>query len=146
MVTPSGKVSLGTTMLAKILPLVLVVPLFFNLQTFDFLPAVNFDVTQFSYLLALGVVTTISFIEFRIAQGEKRGAESINIGMGLGIIFTVVGLSFIVFVVATDYQYTDATTNQWISGFLGLAIFFLAIQAIREITVGRKQLKQAGFL
>ena len=139
----SGKVTLGTTVLAKILPLVLVVPLFFNLQDFDFLPSIDFDVTQFTYLLALGVIATISFIEFRVAQGEKTSHDRINIGMGLGIIFTIIGLILIGFVVITNYTYTDPATNEFISWYLGLAIFFLSVQAVREIVIGRRALKNS---
>lgn len=140
-----AKTTLGTTFLAKILPLVLVVPLFFRLQTFDFLPQIDFDTTQFTYLLALGVITVISFIEFKIGQAGKKGIASLNVGTGLAIIFVGVGLSFIVFVVATDYNYDDPVTNEWISTYMGIAIFFIAVQAIREIWVARKKLQELGF-
>jgi uncharacterized membrane protein len=140
----TGKVALGTTMLAKILPLALVVPLFLRLQRFDFLPRLDFDVTQFTYLLAIGVTTVVSFVEFRVAQGEKRGSESINVGMAVAGILTLAGLSFLVFVVVFDYNYTDFNTNQWISAYLGIAIFILAVQAAREILIGRKALKYTG--
>ena len=141
----TGKVKLGNTMLAKVLPLVLVIPLFMRLQDFSFLPSVDFDVTQFSYLLALGVITTVSFIEFRVAQGEgKAGWAGLNIGSALGLVLTVVGLSFIVYVVALDYTYNDSAINDAIAWYMLFAIFVLSVQAIREVVGTRKVLKSQG--
>jgi len=141
------RVALGTTFLGKLLPLVLVIPLFFRLQTFDFLPSIDFDITQFTYLLALGVITVVSFIEFRIALGERGPASGklagLNLGSAIGIILVLVGLTFIFFVVFFDYQYDDPTINDWISWYMLFAIFVLSIQAIREISGVRRLLTTA---
>lgn len=140
----SNKVALSTTIFAKLLPLFIVVPLFFNLQRFDFLPQVNFNIEQFAYLLALGIISVISFIEFRIAQHEQGNIKGLNVGSALAIILVVVGLSFIVFVVATNYDYSDSTINQWISTYMGIAIFVLSVQAVREIFKARTLIKTTG--
>lgn len=140
------RVAFATTILAKVLPLVLVIPLFWRLQTFDFLPAFAFDVTQFSYLLALGVITVVSFIEFRIALGERATGgklAGLNLGSAIGILLVLVGMSFIVFVVAFDYQYNDPVINDWISWYMLFAIFVLSIQAIRELAGARRLLTPA---
>lgn len=140
----SGKIQFGNTLMAKILPLVIVIPLFFSLQTFFPDLVLVFDFKQGAYILALGIITVVSFIEFRIAQGGERGFESLNLGSGIAIILVIIGILFLIFTIATDYKFNDSTINQWISAYLGFSILVIAIQAIREITGTRKALKSAG--
>jgi hypothetical protein len=143
----TNKVAIGTTMLAKLIPLFLVIPLFFRLQTFDFLPSVDFDITQFTYLLALGVITVVSFIEFRIALGERPSPlgkiGGLNLGSAIALILVMIGLIFIFFVVFFDYQYDDPTINEWISWYMLFSILVLSVQAIRELVGARHVLKTA---
>ena len=134
----SGKVGFGTTALAKLLPLALVIPLALRLQTIFPIIHLNFDVEQFAYALALGVTVVISFVEFKIAQGENKGADSINAGSMLAVITSIVGLLLLIYVLAIDYNYADEFTNDIISVYFFFAIFLISVQAAREIGVGRK--------
>ena len=142
----SGKIKFAETLLAKILPLVIVVPLFFSLQTFFPNLQITFDFKQGAYVLALGIITVVSFIEFRIAQGGIRGIDSLNLGSGIAILLTFIGIGLLLFAIGFNYDFNDATINQWVSAYMGFAILVIGIQAIREVTGTRKSLKTAGLL
>ncbi len=140
----SGKVAFGNTALAKLLPLVLVVPLTLRLQTLVPEIHLSFDVVQFAYVLAIGVTVVISFIEFRVAQAEKRGAASINAGSFLAGLTTIAGVIILIYVLAFNYIFNDEFINDIITVYLFFAIFLLIVQATRELTGARKLVTQPG--
>jgi len=142
----SGKIQFGEILLAKILPLVIVIPLFFSLQTFFPELRITFDFKTGAYVLAIGIITVVSFVEFRIAQGHQRGIESLNLGSGIAILLVLIGIGLLIYTFAFGYDFNDATINQYISFYLGVSILVISIQAIRDITGTRKSLKQGGFL
>lgn len=139
----SGKIAFVETLLAKILPIAIVVPLWLRMQTYfpDF--RISFDVEQGAYVLALGIIVVVSFIEFRIAQAGDRGWSSLNLGSGLAILIVMVGIGLLVFVLATDYKNFTGSgpVNDVLMFYLGGSILVIAIQAIREIFGLRKELR-----
>ncbi len=142
----SGKIKFAETLLAKILPLVIVIPLFFSLQTFFPNLQIEFDFKQGAYVLALGIITVVSFIEFRIAQGGIRGIDSLNLGSGIALLLTFIGLGFLIYALAFSYDFNDTDINVYVSAYMGFSILVIGIQAIREVTGTRKTLKASGLL
>jgi len=136
----TGKVIFGDTLLTKLLPLVLIIPLTLRLQTI--FPDIHFtfDITQFTYLIVLGVATAAAFLEAQLARSEK-GVEGLNIGVMLGAILFIAGLGFIAFVLITGYEYNNQDINNVISFYLFFAIFVITVQAIREIAGARKAIR-----
>ena len=133
----SGKVAFGDTALAKLLPLALVIPLTLRLQTIFPDIHLNFDIAQFAFTLAIGVTAVISFIEFRVAQHEQKGAASINAGSLLAGITTFVGVILLIYVISTNYLFNDEFINDIVSIYLFFAIFLLIVQASRELVGSR---------
>lgn len=142
----SGKIQFGEILLAKILPLVIVIPLFLSLQTFFPELKITFDFRTGAYVLAIGIITVVSGVEFRIAQGKEKGIESLNLGSGIAILLVLVGIGLLIYTFAFGYQFDDAAINQGVSFYLGVSILVLSIQAIRDVTGTRKSLKASGFL
>ncbi len=135
MVSSARRQLLRSTLIAKLLPLVLIIPLFWRLQTFDILPAFTFDVTQFAYLLALSVAVLASVLEYDAAKGGKKGFfKSLHIGTAIAFLAVLAGIGLIIFVLGTNYDYTDPTINQIITYYFIVIILILGIQGIREIS------------
>ena len=97
----------------------------------------NFDIAQFAFTLAIGVTAVISFIEFRVAQHEQKGAASINAGSLLAGITTFVGVILLIYVISTNYLFNDEFINDIVSIYLFFAIFLLIVQASRELVGSR---------
>ena len=148
MAVKTGKITLVETMLAKIIPLVIVIPLWLRMQTYfpDF--RIIFDIEQGAYVLAISIIVVIAFIEFRIAQGNERGLESLNLGSGLVALIVIVGLILLAWIIVTEYKNFLGSNflNDIISFYLMGSIIVIGIQAIREIAGKRKVLKAGGYL
>lgn len=148
MVYKSGKITLVETMLAKVLPIAIVVPLWLRMQNYfpDF--RISFDVEQGAYVLALAIITVVAFIEFRVAQAGEKGWTSLNLGSGIAAIIVIVGLILLGFVLATGYHnFTGSSQfNDVMSFYLMGSILVISIQALREIFGLRKELKTRGAL
>ena len=148
MAVKTGKITLVETMLAKIIPLVIVIPLWLRMQTYfpDF--KIVFDIEQGAYVLAISIIVVIAFIEFRIAQGNERGLESLNLGSGLAALIVIVGLILLAWILVTEYKNFLGSNflNDIISFYLMGSIIVIGIQAIREIAGKRKVLKAGGYL
>lgn len=143
MVQISKKIIFFEVMLAKLIPIAIVVPLWLRMQTYfpDF--RISFDVEQAAYILAIGIITAASFIEFKIAQGGEKGWTSLNLGSGLAAIISIVGVILIIFVFATQYtNFTGSSQfNDVVTFYLGFSILVIAIQALRDIMGARKVYK-----
>lgn len=133
MVSSARTIQLKSTVIAKLLPLLLIIPLWWRLQTLEFLPAFTFDVTQFAYFLALAVAVGASYIEILTAKRGRPLAKALDVGIAIALGVFIVGIGLLVFVLATNYDYLDANTNLFISYYLLVAIFILGVQGIREI-------------
>ena len=148
MAVKTGKITLVETMLAKIIPLVIVIPLWLRMQTYfpDF--KIVCDIEQGAYVLAISIIVVIAFIEFRIAQGNERGLESLNLGSGLAALIVIVGLILLAWIIVTEYKNFLGSNflNDIISFYLMGSIIVIGIQAIREIAGKRKVLKAGGYL
>ena len=148
MAVKTGKITLVETMLAKIIPLVIVIPLWLRMQTYfpDF--RIIFDIEQGAYVLAISIIVVVAFIEFRIAQGNERGLESLNLGSGLAALIVIVGLILLAWIIVTEYKNFLGSNflNDIISFYLMGSIIVVGIQAIREIAGKRKVLKAGGYL
>lgn len=142
----TGSVAFGETLLAKILPLAIVIPLWLRIQTFIPEIQIQFSIEQGAYMLAIGIIVVVAIIEFRISQGAIRGFDSLNLGSGLALFIMIAGLIILGWIIATDVQtFSGASTfNDIVSAYLGFSILVIGIQALREITGVRKELKRQG--
>ncbi len=146
--TKSGKIALGETFLAKLLPLAIVIPLFLRIQNYELLDFVNFtfNLEQGAYILAIGIIIVVAIIEFRISQAGKHGFDSLNLGSGLALFIWVTGIILAGYIIATGT--TDFTTasalNDIVAAYLGFSILIIGIQAIREVSGTRQELKRIG--
>lgn len=137
----SGKVQFGGTALSKLLPLFLIVPLTLRLQTIVPDLHLTFNVEQFVYSLAIGVTIVVAFIEYKVANAERRGVDRLHAGSILAATVAFAGLILLGFVLATNYIYNDEVINDIISLYLFFAIFLLVVQSIRELAGARTLLK-----
>lgn len=144
----SGKVAFSETLLAKLLPLAIVIPLFLRIQNFDGFEfiRIQFDIEQGAYILATGIIVVISFIEFRITQGNARGFASLNLGSGLALVIVLIGIGFLIWILVfgiNDFS-TQNTFNDYFTFYMGFSILIISIQAIREITGKKRRLVSEG--
>jgi len=122
-----GKVSFGQLLLLKILPIVIIVPLFFSLQTFFPALQITFDFEVAAYVLAIGIIVVVSAFEGRISQGADTGFSGLNLGSGISYIVMMVGIIFLVFILGFQYDFNNADINQWISFYLGFSLLIITI-------------------
>ncbi len=142
----TSSIAFGETLLAKLLPLAIVIPLWLRIQ--EFIPElqISFSVEQGAYILAIAIIIVVSIIEFRTSQGHIRGIESLNLGSGLALFIMVGGLILLAWIFLNDIQsFTGATTfNGIVSAYLGFSILIISIQAVREIIGVKKKLAAVG--
>lgn len=142
----TGSVAFGETLLAKLLPLAIVIPLWLRIQTFVPEIQLTFNIEQGAFILAIAIIVVVAIIEFRISQGTIRGFDSLNLGSGLALFIIVAGLILLGWIIGTNVtSFTGAGTfNDIVSAYLGFSILIIGIQAVREITGTRKELKRQG--
>jgi len=143
----TARIALSETLLAKILPLAIVIPLWLRMQNYfpDF--RITFDVEQGAYVLAIAIIAIVSFIEFRISQAGLHGWDSFNLGVGLSLVIAIVGTILLGFIIITGYHnFTGSSQfNDIVSFYMGVAILVIAIQGTREIMLFKKELKNKGY-
>ena len=135
---PLGKVGLGQVILLKILPLVIIVPLFFSLQTFFPALELTFNFEQGAYVLAIGIIVVVSAFEGRISQGGQKLPEGLNLGSFISYILVLAGIGFLIFILGFGYTFNDATINSYISAYLGVSLLIIVVQAIRDVPIALK--------
>jgi len=133
-----GKVSFGQIVLSKLLPLVIIIPLFFSLQTFFPNLQITFDFEQGAYVLAIGIIVVVSAFEGRISQAGVSLPEGLNLGSGISYILMLAGIGFLIFILGFGYTFNDTTINEWISWYLGISLLVVVIQVFRDIPVALK--------
>jgi len=133
-----GKVSLGQVVLSKLLPLVIIIPLFFSIQTFFPALELTFDFEQGAYVLAIGIIVVVSAFEGRISQGGQKLPEGLNLGSGISYILMLAGIGFLIFILGFGYTFNDATINEYISWYLGISLLVVVIQTFRDIPIALK--------
>lgn len=139
---PQGKVGLGQVILLKILPLVVILPLFFSLQTFfPNLQITDFNFEQGAYVLAIGIIVVVSAFEGRISAGGEPGLKGLNLGSGISYILMMVGIIFLVFIIGFGYDFNNVDINIWISYYLGFSLLIIVIQAVRDIPLALKNVR-----
>ncbi len=143
----TSTVAFGETLLAKLLPLAIVVPLWLRIQ--DFIPElrISFNVEQGAYILAIAIIIVVAIIEFRTSQGPIRDIGSLNLGSGLALFIVIGGIILLGWILLNDVQtFTGTSTfNGIVSAYLGISILIIGIQAVREIIGTKKKLSTQSF-
>ena len=133
-------------LIGKVIPLLFAVPLMLRIlpQTPNFIqPYLAFSLESFFYSIILITMGLISLAEMHFARTSSGGTilDSLGAGAIIMMLLGITGLVLGVYVIATDYTFTNNGNNLDLIGkiiayYMFVEVFILVISARKELREG----------